>query len=156
MSDLREQMLKLGLVSEKQAKAASHKDRVRKKKKGRRGVEADRAARSSEQHARTQEQREQDRSREAARQETVQSKTAGERVAAIVDSGRLTGRTEGRRRWYFERRDGRVSYLEVTEDVQGRLESRQARIAESPEGALTLVDAEAARRVAELDASWLR
>ena len=68
----------------------------------------------------------------------------------------MTGRTGGRRRFFFEARDGRVPLIEVNDDTMAGLEGGRIAIAEDPHGSTTLITREAAERIADLDGTWLR
>ncbi len=156
MSDsLRDQLLKAGLVSEKQARQAAHAQRVDRKQQGRQGVEAEREQRKHKVEAEQQAKRESDRARESARRERVLDRETENRLRQTIASGRLE-KTRGPRRFYFVTRDDRLPCLEVTDDVAQRLERGGAAITESPEGEWSIVDGDTARRVAEIDPAWLR
>jgi uncharacterized protein YaiL (DUF2058 family) len=156
MSDsLRDQLLKAGLISEKQARQAAHTQRVDRKQQGRQGVEAEREQRKQQVEAERQAKREADKAREAARRDRVLDRETENRLRQIVASGRID-KTRGPRRFYFLTRDDRLPSVEVSDELAARLERGGAAIVESPEGELTIVDGDAARRVAELDPAWLR
>lgn len=155
MGSLSDQLLQMGLVSKKQAKQATHTKRKHNKKQGRTGVEADRARRDAQGRERQQDQSDSDRDRERDRQRRQDGKAEVDRLKQIVSSGRLNG-ADGRRKYYFETRDDRVVYLNVSDDAQQRLESGKAAIVESPKGKTTVINADSAQRVAELDGRWIR
>jgi uncharacterized protein YaiL (DUF2058 family) len=152
---LREQLLKAGLVTEQQARQSAHNQRTDRKKQGREVVEAERQARREKVAAEQQAKREADRQREASRRTSAVDRETENRVRQIVTSGKLE-RTRGPRRFYFLTRDDRVPFVEIGDEVGARLERGQAAVAESPEGELTLIDGDSAKRVAELDPTWLR
>jgi hypothetical protein len=78
------------------------------------------------------------------------------KVDQVVASGKLSGKTTGPHRFYYDSRDGRVPYAQVSDGILARLESGRAALVESPDGAVTLVDAKTARQVVDLDREWLR
>jgi len=127
---IKEQMLKMGLVTADQVSAEPRQDRGRNQS----GAEP----------------------RAGDRPRATQATAEAGLVARIADSGRLAGKTEGRNRFYFETRDGRVPYIEIGQETVARLASGRAAVCESPEGAVSLVDGEAAARIAALDRGWLR
>lgn len=152
---LADQLLKMGLVSEKDAKKAAHQQRVGKKQKGRAQIEAERAERRKQAEARQQQQQAADKARGEAERAAQASREVQLQVAQIVQSGKVkAGR--GFRRFYFESRDDRVPYVEVADDVAERVERGDVAVTESPTGEVELVGRDAAARIAELDRSWLR
>ncbi len=142
MSTLAEQLLEQGHVTAEQADDAQ-------KSSGRKGRRRRRGRRRSGSG---------DAARAASKAQAPSASTPADvaLIAQIVAAGQLAGDTRGRRRYYYEARDGRVPYLELDDAIVGRLEKRGAAICEAPSGALTLVDGETAQRVAALDPSWLR
>ncbi len=155
MSDLRDQLLKAGLVTAKQATDADKQARRQRKKQG-----AKATRRQQEQRRRRlQEERAQsaaaDRERSVASRSGEEDKQLALRVSQIIESNGLDLKIQGRRRWYFVNRSGRVPYLELGDEAAARLESGAAAITESPTGAVRLVTAAGARRVCELDDRWL-
>jgi uncharacterized protein len=153
---LGDQLLKLGLVDEKQVKKSKHDQRTDKKARGRDGIEADRSRRAKEADQRRTTARQTDRDRSRERNESAADRETQNRIQQMVASGRVDGRTGGRRRFYFESRDGRVPLMEVNDDTHNGLEAGRIGIAEDLEGKITLITRESAARVAELDPSWLR
>ena len=150
-----DQLLKMGLVDEKQAKQAKHRQRQENSKKGRRGVEAARVDRRALLEANQAQARQADKDRERGRQDEVALREAQNRIAQIVQSGSVRGRTGGRKRFYYESRDGRVPYLELNDETVDGLDKGSIALAEEPSGRIVLVDGDCARRIAELDPMWL-
>ncbi|MEZ4470111.1 MAG: DUF2058 family protein [bacterium] len=156
MSSLKDQLLKLGLVSEKQARQSAHEQRVKKKSQGRDGAVAEREQRQQQAEQAQQARRDQDRDRERARQARLDARALIHQINDVVEGGRLDGRTNGSRRFYYESRDGRVPLLELSDGAFDDLIAGRAAVAESPRGDARLITAEAARKVAALDRVWLR
>ena len=154
--DLRDQLLKAGVVSKKQARKAAHEKRTRAKKIGRDAVETERATDKERVEAEREANRAQDRERERQREAARTARQTPLKAAQIVESGRLEGRIHGPRRFYFESRDGRVPFLEVSDETAGRLEVGRAALVESSEGALTIIQPDAAHKIVALDPKWLR
>ena len=154
-ASISDQLLKMGLVDEKQAKKAKHQQRQDNKKKGRRGVEAARMDRRAALEANRQNASQKDRARELERQEQSNRHAEQHRILQIVQSGTVKGRTGGRKRFYYESRDGRVPYLEVSDEVFDGLENGKMALAEEPEGRISIIESQSAERIAELDPMWL-
>lgn len=127
MSSIKDQLLQMGLVTPAQAEAGE-----RRGGRGRRGEAKGGEAKGGE----------------ATADEAL--------IARIVDAGRVEAPAGGRRRFYYESRDDRVPYLELQDALASRLEKRDAAICEAPDGTITIVDADTARRIAALDRRWLR
>ena len=154
-ASISDQLLKMGLVDEKQAKKAKHQQRQDNKKKGRRGVEAARMDRRAALEANRQNASQKDRARELERQEQSNRHAEQHRILQIVQSGTVKGRTGGRKRFYYDSRDGRVPYLEVSDEVVEGLENGKMALAEEPEGRISIIESQSAERIAELDPMWL-
>lgn len=78
------------------------------------------------------------------------------KVEQVVESGKLSGKTHGPRRFYYVSRDGRVPYATVSDDIASGLQSGRVGLVESPDGVLTFIDGKTARQVADIDRAWLR
>lgn len=203
MTDLREQLLKAGLVSKEAAAAATQPpqaqqsrgndgpgqrpndrggDRQQRRNDGPPDRHNDRQPR---QHDGNQPDRHNDRhndrqqrrtpdaapdlvafekaaiSREQARiQRTPEERRKADQLALkAARSGRVEKtemRTSGHRRWYFNTRQGALSWLELNDDAFTRIEDGRLAIVESPRGEAWLVGPEAAESLATIDATWLR
>ncbi len=153
---LRDQLLKAGVVDKKAAKKAAHEQRVEHKAKGREGLEAEKAAKEAAAAEEAKLQRARDKERERQRQAEIEARECALRVQQIAQTGSYNKRWNGPKMFYFVSRDGHVPYLEVSEEVQGLLERGGLAIAESPDGEVSLIERDAAERIAELDGSWLR
>ncbi|MGK0360184.1 MAG: hypothetical protein ACI9U2_002497 [Bradymonadia bacterium] len=156
MSSLRDQLLKSGLVSKKQARQSQHKRRVEKTEKGGAALEAEKAAQTAAVAAQRAEQRAADKAREASRNVGKDAQDLQNRVAQIVSGGRARVDDRGNRRFYFETRDARVVYLALSEQQNTDLAEGRMGIVESRAGKVTVVDRDTAQRVAELDSDWIR
>ena len=155
-NSLRDQLLKAGVVDKKAAARAAHDQRVENKAKGREGLQAEKAAREAKAEEDLKAQRARDKEREKQRKAEQEARDQAFRVAQIADTGTYNKRWNGPRMYYYETRDGRVPYLEISDEVQGLLDRGSLAIAESPDGEIKLIDREAAERIAALDAEWLR
>jgi uncharacterized protein YaiL (DUF2058 family) len=128
MNTLKEQLLKAGLVSKKDAKRAGHERRVEAAQVGReemeRRAQAEReaAARQGEENRRRDQQ--EAAARLAAQQEREQSLHAAERAAARIEAAFRDGRVEhweGSRAYYFVAEGTRIEFLGVSDDTARRL-----------------------------------
>lgn len=156
MSSLRDQLLKAGLVSQKQARQSKHRQRVERKQKGADGVEAERAARRAKAEQAREQERAEARARSADANAVEDARNLQNQISQIVAGGRTRLDHRGRRRFYFETRDGRVLYLALSDPENDKLQSGQLGIVESDAGKVSVVDRGTAERVAGLDARWIR
>lgn len=150
-------MLKAGLITEQQARQATHKQKVVNKKTGRKERERASEQTKGELEAAKQAEREQDQAREAGRgaergREEAE-RQSGQRHRSALSAAYSEGlieKWEGPRRYYYAR-DGRVDYLMVSDDIARRLENGQAAIAaaEKNPNRPTLLNAGAAKKLAE-------
>lgn len=132
MGDLSEELFKAGLISEEQyrrAKAARSGGR----KEGRGGERRPRRPRGGG-RPRGEDRREGSRRRAAEDEAAVAEPLAREGLGEVVRAEALRG-TGGLRRWYFVARDGRVPFLEVSDEVARRLERGEVAIVEVPDQA---------------------
>jgi len=160
MGDLREKMLKAGLITEDQAKKATQVERQVVQQKGHRQADRERQERQRA-GAVQQDQRAAAERERGARERQVQldDETKG-RLKQLAQSGKLEGRTRGQRRWYYTSRRGVVPYLEVSDEVIQLLEQGGAAIAEAPSGDAWLITRECAQKLHEAHQDgareWLR
>ncbi|MBD3163131.1 MAG: DUF2058 family protein [Candidatus Eisenbacteria bacterium] len=131
MSDLRDQLRKAGLVSDKEIRRAKHEERVHASKVGAGGL----AEEKRERERRLQEQREAERKaareREQRRLQQERERQEEGRLAQTIRRGWLRDATGGSRRYFFETRTGRISYLDLTDLAVGRLNGGSAAIVET-------------------------
>ncbi len=180
MSDLRDKLLKAGLVSEEQAKAAETQrqaeaqrqaDAQRQRQGGRgdgrggqggrgpgdgRGGRGEGRGHGGQGGQGGQGQRRQERA-EGPQAEGV--KLSGEEVKRLVQlaqQGRVEPKTRGHRRWYYVTRKGLVPFLEVSDETAKDLESGALALCETPRGECWLVDQATAAKLVETDPSWVR
>lgn len=134
---LKEQMLKAGLITEQEAKRATHSQKVVHKKTGRKERERVSEQTRRELEAGKEAERERDQAREsergAERGREEAERQSGQRrrsaLSAIYREG-LIEKWEGPRRYYYLH-GGQVDYLLVSDDIARRLENGQAAIAAS-------------------------
>jgi uncharacterized protein YaiL (DUF2058 family) len=134
MADLREQMLKAGLINSDQAKRAEHEKRQEKKKLGHEGREKKQKAQRHEAKQQIQAKAAEDKQRNQAQQRTRedqdQVKAGRQQKQALIQRCLKEGalpRWEGNRSYYF--RDGdQVLFLNVNDHAQKELEAGKAAI----------------------------
>ncbi len=169
MGDLRDMLLKAGLVSAEQAKKVEEAKQVDQRPKGHGpsagGPRPPNDRRPQGQQAGPQQGRppRPERSSDATRPERASaapsaplSKEESQRLLKLAQAGKVEGRTRGQRRWYYVSRAGFVPCLEVSDEVVRDLEQGVIAIAESERGDAWLVTRECARELADADPSWVR
>lgn len=183
MTDLREKLLKAGLVSQEQAQAvaSAEAEKARQKQQARQGRPeggdrggpgggrgdrggerrdnrggGDRGPRNDRQGPR--EPRPQnDRPRQPDNDGKRLSGDEVKRLVELAQKGKIDQKVRGHRRWYFEsRRGGLVPCIEVSDEAANQLESGAWRICETPRGEVWLVDAETANTLIATDPAWVR
>jgi uncharacterized protein YaiL (DUF2058 family) len=160
MQNLRDQLLKTGLISKGQKQQVEQEKRRERKqlKKG----EADALAQEQQRRAyeaRLEAQRVADRERAAAQRAQFEAKEKFLRIRQITDYWRLEEPT-GTLRWYFMTRNNVVKYLSVSEPLGLQLSTGALAIVECPdeleEPRYVLIEREAAELVARVDPTYVR
>jgi len=159
MQNLRDQLLKTGLISKGQKQQVEQEKRRERKqlKKG----EADEIAQEQQRRAyeaRLEAQRVADRERAAAQRAQLEAKEKFFRIQQITDYWRLEEPT-GTRRWYFMTRNNEVKYLYISEPLGLQLSTGALAIVERPdefeEPRYVLLEREAAELVARVDPTYV-
>lgn len=136
MSDLREQLLKMGLIQPEAAEKASARELKTR-------------------HAPTRGQDE-----KALYQPPVPrqlSPEEGQSIAKLGEEGRWKGKIRGHRRWYYiSRKDKAVPFLELSDEAVQGLEREELAICENTKGEAWLVEQTFARKIAAIDPGWIR
>jgi uncharacterized protein YaiL (DUF2058 family) len=184
MTDLREKLLKAGLVSQEQAQAVAsaeaEKARQKQQARGPRAEGGDRPqGRDGGRGGERRDNRGGDRGprqdgrpdgrRDGPREPRPQNdrprdndgkRLSGDEVKRLVElaqKGKIDQKVRGHRRWYFEsRKHGLVPCIEVSDEAAQQLENGTWRICETPRGEVWLVDAETARELIAVDPAWIR
>jgi uncharacterized protein YaiL (DUF2058 family) len=160
MQNLRDQLLKTGLISKGQKQQVEQEKRRERKqlKKG----EADALAQEQQRRtyeARLEAQRVADRERAAAQRTQFEAKEKLLRIQHITDYWRLEEPT-GTLRWYFMTRNNVVKYLSVSEPLGLQLSTGALAIVERPdeveEPRYVLIEREAAELIARVDPMYVR
>ena len=155
---LKEQMLKAGLISESEARQATHKKRVDDKVAGRqqreqRAAAARRDVERQQESAKARDQR-LGRDHQARQAKSEQERQVGQRqesaVAAAYREGGIAN-WEGTRRYYYAV-NGRIDFVMVSEEAGRKLEAGQAAIVASERNPARhiLLAAGAARRLRDI------
>jgi uncharacterized protein YaiL (DUF2058 family) len=160
MQNLRDQLVKTGLVSKGQ-KHQVEQEKRRERKQLKKG-EADALAQEQQRlayEARLEAQRVADRERAAAQRTQFEAKEKLLRIQHITDYWRLEEPT-GTLRWYFMTRNNVVKYLSVSEPLGLQLSTGALAIVERPdeleEPRYVLIEREAAELVARVDPTYVR
>jgi uncharacterized protein YaiL (DUF2058 family) len=148
---LTDQLLKLGLVDDKTVRKAQHTQRQSNKKLGKAGVEVERQQRHESAEKRRHDARSTDKERELLRQGQVNVREGQQQIEQIIETGRVAGRVTGRRRFYYESLDGRVPYVEVSDEAINDLQNGRIAFVEQADGRVTFITREAAERIHALD-----
>src|SRR5713226_3290123 len=160
MQNLRDQLLKTGLISKGQKQQVEQEKRRERKqlKKG----EADELARDEQRRAyaaRLEAQRVADRERAAAQRAQFEAKEKLLRIRQITDYWRLE-EPSGTCRWYFVTRNNVLTYLYVSEPLGLQLSTGALAIVERPdefeEPRYVLIEREAAELIARVDPMYVR
>ncbi len=151
MGDLRDQLLKAGLVTDKQVKKAASAERRRKKAKGHKTAARERAAREEAQAAKLRERAARDRAAARARASEMSAAELRAQVEQIVKSHAVAGATRGGRRWYYEAPDGRIPHVTLSDEAAEGLERGRYALVRGARGP-AIVARDVAQRVADIDA----
>ena len=161
MPNLRDQLLKTGLISKGQKQQVEQEKRRERKqlKKG----QADELAQEQQRRsyeAKLEEQRVADRERAAAQRVQFEAKEKLLRIRHIVDYWRLSEEPSGTRRWYFVTRNNIIKYLSVSEPLGLQLNTGTLAIVERPdefeEPRYIMIEREAAELIAQVDPIYVR
>ena len=161
MQNLRDQLLKTGLITKGQ-KQQVEQDKRRERKQLKKG-QADEIARVQQQQAyeaKLEAQRAADRQRAAEQHELLEAKEKLLRIRHIIDYWKLSEEPSGTRRWYFAAQNNSVQYLYVSEPMALQLSTGTLAIVEYPgefeEPRYLLIEGDAAALVARIDPTYVR
>jgi uncharacterized protein YaiL (DUF2058 family) len=159
MSDLRKQLRKAGLVTDKQLRQAKHKDRVHASEVGHEGIAAEKKAEEERLRAEREERKRADRKREEERKRQEKEAAASQRLARVIQRGWIREATAGSRRFFFETPSGRISFLDLSDVAARRVSSGSAAIVETAgtvRGEFCVVGVRAAQEIGELRPELIR
>jgi uncharacterized protein YaiL (DUF2058 family) len=158
IGNLRDKLLKAGLVDKKQKQQADTEDRRSKKQKS--------AAELAAEEAERQRRFEMEKAREAEEQRQKEAERAAERarhelenrVRNICDRWAVRSHKPGQRRFYFVKRTSHIGHLLINDAFYDQLLLGALCIVERPaeEDTHVLLPPDAAERVEELDAAAVR
>ncbi|MDQ7006179.1 MAG: DUF2058 family protein [Acidobacteriota bacterium] len=159
MGNLRDELLKKGLVSEKRARELANRERARKKKIGKRAATDEKLAyeqaRAREQQAR----READRRRELERLDQQAHAALQARIVQLIEDHALSDGIRGPRKFHFVTRRKTILYLDLNDSAATQLTEGRAAICEIPGSrpeSFRLVPARTAEKIREIDPTWVR
>ncbi|MFB3908211.1 MAG: DUF2058 family protein [Candidatus Eisenbacteria bacterium] len=153
MSDLREQLRKAGLVSDKELRRAKHEERIHAAEVGKQGVEAEQKASEEKFRAELEARKKADREREAERRRREQEQARERRVSLLILNGWVRTATAGNRRYFFAAPDGRIRFLDLSDVALRRVSFGAAAIVETQgavRGEYAVVDDRTARELSEI------
>jgi uncharacterized protein YaiL (DUF2058 family) len=154
MQNLRDKLLKAGLVTEKQAQEAGQRQ-PRKHREREAQVSTEERQRREAFAAREAELAEERRKEAAKQAEARMQSERARRLRQLVESHRV--QTGGEVNFHYVKRSGKIGRLAVSVELQQKLESGAAAVVDDPgqpEGAV--VPADAARKVYEVDKDAIR
>ena len=161
MQNLRDQLLKTGLISKGQ-KQQVEQDKRRERKQLKKG-QADELTRAQQQQAyeaRLEAQRAADRQRAAEQRELLEAKERLLRIRHIIDYWKLSEEPSGTRRWHFVTQNNILQYLYVSEPMALQLSTGTLAIVEYPgefeAPRYLLIEGDAAALVARIDPTYVR
>lgn len=160
MQNLRDQLLKTGLISKGQ-KQQVEQDKRRERKQLKKG-QAEALAQEQQRQAfqaKLEAQREADRQRAAVQHAQAEAREKLLRIRHIIDYWKIPGELSGSRRWYFATRQHVIKYLNVSEPLALQLSMGALAIVEHPgaeEPQYVLLERDAAELVAHVDPGYVR
>jgi uncharacterized protein YaiL (DUF2058 family) len=159
MSDLREQLRKAGLVSDKQVRQAKHQERIHRAEVGQQGLQEERAQRGEEFRKEQEEQRRKDQLLEESRRHQRAEEDRLQLLRNRIRAGWIREATGGARRFFFVAGGGRITFLDLTDQAVRRLQGGSAAIIESRgavRGDYCVIDGQTAASLSRDQADILR
>jgi uncharacterized protein YaiL (DUF2058 family) len=159
MGNLRDELLKKGLTSDKRARAVLHEEKARQKQLGPEAAAAERAEREAKARQEAEEQRAADRRREEERRQSDAEERGAHRIQGLILAGLVREGAAGNRRFYFVTREHTISFLELSDTAARSLGDGRVAVVESGgigRADFCLVAAEQAAEIARLDPERVR
>jgi uncharacterized protein YaiL (DUF2058 family) len=159
MADLRDQLLRAGLVDPKAKQQADTAARRSRKKKKRKGHQAEEERRRQAFETRLASEAEENRRREAERHQEREAHELRNRIANLAGTWAVRETRPGPRRFCFVARTQKISWLDVSAGLGWKLELGQLAIVERPGDAdepHAVVPARIAGRIERLDPECVR
>ena len=158
MQNLRDKLLKAGLVTEKQAEEAAREQRqgpARSHRQREKALTEEEQQRREAFAAREAELAEERRKEAAKQAEARMQSERARRLRQLVETHRI--REAGEVAFHYVRRNGKVGRLDVSAQTQQRLEQGAAAVVDDPGSPdCAVVPAEAAKRIYEVDPQAIR
>jgi uncharacterized protein YaiL (DUF2058 family) len=158
MQNLRDKLLKAGLVTEKQAQQAAREERQTTGKTHRQREQAisEEESQRREAFAAREAELSEERRKEAAKQaEARMQSERARRLRQLVETHRI--REAGEVSFHYVRRNGKVGRLDVSVKTQQSLEQGAAAVVDDPGSPdCAVVSGEAAKRIYEVDPQAIR
>jgi uncharacterized protein YaiL (DUF2058 family) len=160
MQNLREQLLKAGMVTKEQKQRTDQEKRRQRKQHGKgKRDDTTQAQQRQAYEAKLAAQRAADRERAAAQRVAAEAKETRLQIRHIIEYWKVPEEPGGTRRWYFVTRDQTIKYLYVSAPLAERLEAGELAIVERPDEQETpyvLIEHEAAEQIGRLDPQYVR
>ena len=159
MSDLRDQLRKAGLVTDKELRQAKHRERLHASEVGREGLTAERQAEEERLRAEAQARKRSDRERQEQQKRKNLEDAAAQRLHPVIQSGWIREATAGTRRFFIETRSGRISFLDLSDVAARRVSTGSAAIVETAgavRGEFCVVSTRAAEEIRALRPELIR
>lgn len=160
MQNLRDQLLKTGVINKKQKRRAEQAKR-RERKQHQKG-QFDEIARAQQQQAyanKLEAERAANRERAAVQRTQQETKERRLQIRHIIDYWRMSEDPTADRRWYFTTPNNTIGHLYVSEPLAAQLTDGDLAIVAKPDDLDTpyvLVDREAAALIARIDPQYVR
>jgi uncharacterized protein YaiL (DUF2058 family) len=156
MADLRDQLRKAGLVSEKQVRQAKHKERVHATETGRDGLADERRNDAERLRSERKERKAADRRRQKERLKQQSEEESARRLRQLIESGSIRDAAIGTKRFFFPTRSNRITYLDLSETAVRKLICGKAAIVDLPDQSSTdfrVISDRAAGEIEQIDRS---
>jgi uncharacterized protein YaiL (DUF2058 family) len=159
MQNLRDQLLKAGMVTKEQKQRTDLEKRRQRKQHGKGQRDDTPQAQRQAYEAKLAAQRAADRERAAAQRAASEAKEKRLQIRHIIEYWKVPEDSAGTRRWYFVTRDRTIRHLYVSAPLAERLEAGALAIVERPdeqETSYVLIEHEAAEQIGRLDPQYVR
>ncbi len=132
MQNLRDQLLKAGVIDKKKKQHADREAKTEQRRKGARTVAAEEKERAAAHERKREEQRREARARDQDRARERAGHEALHRLRDLIQAGMVRQGLRGGRRFHFVTRHGRIPSLSISEELALQLERGAVAIVEIP------------------------
>lgn len=132
MQNLRDQLLKAGVIDKKKKRHADRESKSERRKKGARTVAAEEQERAAAHEEKLAAQRNEARARDEQKKAERAASESLYRARDLVTKGIVRQGRRGNRRFHFVTRGGRIPFLTISEELALQLERGQVAIVEVP------------------------